>query len=74
MKLKLEIQMDNAAFDTDAGHEAARILADAVKAVAMGCIRSSLFDINGNAVGRFSITGRSHATKDKRWSYPRSLK
>ena len=72
MKLKLEINMDNAAFDTDAGHGAARILADAVKAVAMGCIRSSLFDINGNAVGKFSITGRSvHAVKDKRGSYPR---
>ena len=74
MKLKLEINMDNAAFDPDAGYEAARILADAVKAVAMGCIRSSLFDINGNVVGKFSITGRSHATKDKRGSYPRRLK
>lgn len=74
MKLKLEINMDNAAFDHDAGHEAARILTDAVKAVAMGCIRSSLFDINGNVVGKFSITGRSHAVRDKRGSYPRRMK
>ena len=71
MKLKLEINMDNAAFQDDAGGEASRILKDAVIAVSKGCIRSLLFDINGNVVGSFSITGRSHATKDKRGSYPR---
>ena len=71
MKLKLEITMDNAAFEEDEGAEAARIMRDAADSVEMGCIRASLFDLNGNVVGKFSITGRSHAVKDKRGSYPR---
>lgn len=72
MKLKLEISMDNAAFESDEGAEAARIMRDAADAVENGCIMASLFDVNGNTVGKFHIIGRSvHAVKDKRGSYPR---
>ena len=58
MKLKIEICMDNAAFEGDAGYEAADIIRAAAKAVQQGCIRSSLFDSNGNVVGKFTIVGR----------------
>ena len=72
MKLELEINMDNAAFEDNEGAEAARIMRDAADSVEMGCIRASLFDLNGNTVGKFHIIGRSvHAVKDKRGSYPR---
>lgn len=71
MKLRLTIDMDNAAFDDNEGAEAARILRTAAEGVEFGCIRSALIDINGNVVGKFSITGRPARTKEKRGTYPR---
>ena len=66
MKLTLIISMDNAAFDQDAGKEAARILRAAADGVEMGCIRSSLFDTNGNTVGKFHIVGRIEGSRTER--------
>ena len=66
MKLTLIISMDNAASDQDAGKEAARILRAAADGVEMGCIMSSLFDANGNAVGKFHIVGRIEGSRTER--------
>ena len=66
MKLKLTIEMDNAAFDDAPCTETARILRAAADGVMRGCIRSGLFDINGNYVGKFSITGRPEGNKHER--------
>jgi hypothetical protein len=60
MKLKLEIKMDNAAFEDHPGSEVARILrdfADTIEEVPMPVGSSeSLRDINGNTVGQAKIT------------------
>lgn len=57
MKLTLEIQMDNAAFDGDgAAHdEAARILRKAADVIESGGWAQVLMDINGNKVGRVDV-------------------
>ena len=60
MKLKIEIQMDNAAFEDGAGIEAARIL----KALAedfqdRDLLPGEMFrlrDVNGNKVGEAKVT------------------
>ena len=60
MKLKIEIKMDNAAFEPDNGTEAARILEklavrwrDESLAVGESC---RLLDVNGNCVGEAKVT------------------
>lgn len=59
MTLKIEIEMDNAAFEESSGDEAARIL----RIVADDCERGHIVphfvrrlrDINGNAVGKAQV-------------------
>jgi hypothetical protein len=55
MKLKLEIEMDNAAFEDQQGAEVARILhklADQLDGnVWLGGLSTRLIDFNGNVVG-----------------------
>lgn len=53
MKLKLEITMDNAAFEDGEGHdEAARILREAADKIEAGAWAFPLLDCNGNKVGK----------------------
>ena len=61
MKLKIEISLDNAAFEDACGHESARILAKLAAALKEGCycmatLDAPLFDINGNKVGNAKVT------------------
>lgn len=62
MKLKIEIVMDNAAFEEPrTGAEVARILRDYAKTVedAPGPVNldgSPMVDVNGNTVGRAKVT------------------
>lgn len=60
MKLLIEIEMDNAAFDPDWKHEAKRIIEEAALAVDYGNLgpgqNRNLRDINGNFVGSLQIT------------------
>ena len=59
MKLRIEIKMDNAAFeDENNGHEAARILHKFAKAIdnfALTYRDWVLMDSNGNMVGRAEV-------------------
>lgn len=60
MKLKVEINLDNAAFEPDAGTEAARLLRqlandiDGNRLAVAGSVKS-LRDVNGNAVGKAQV-------------------
>jgi hypothetical protein len=60
MKLKIEIKMDNAAFEEDSGGEAARILKKLVVGWAGSPLAEGeywkLMDYNGNCVGKAEIT------------------
>ena len=63
MKLKIEIMMDNAAFqEADDGAEAARILSELAEDIGNGTMGISpgasmqLRDINGNRVGEAKVT------------------
>lgn len=61
MKLKLTIEMDNAAFaDGNSGPEAARILREAAGRIADGERVFNLRDFNGNKVGAVKITGKEN--------------
>ncbi len=72
MKLKLTIDMDNAAFADDGANgrlEVARILNELSDALQYGMLRNSdsprsspLADANGNTVGCVTITGRPART------------
>lgn len=53
---KLEIETTNAAFDPYPEHELAEILRNTIEVLMMGAERGSLFDTNGNKVGRFGFT------------------
>lgn len=58
MKLRIEFDMDNAAFADDGlsgMYEAARILRDAAKHLERDGEGRTLHDSNGNAVGRMEI-------------------
>lgn len=56
MKLTLELNMDGAAFDGDAGPaEAARLLRETAVMVAEGWDSGFLRDVNGNRVGGWSV-------------------
>lgn len=61
MKLKIEITMDNAAFEPDNGTEAARILRKLADEIDGGNypvsgIVKPLFDVNGNECGKAKVT------------------
>ena len=60
MKLKIEITMDNAAFEPDSGTEAARILRKLADRIAgENCTPGDVtpcIDINGNKVGKAVVT------------------
>ena len=63
MKLKIEIEMDNAAFkEADEGFEVARILAHVAEVIEAGNLGMSpgatmrLRDINGNTCGTAKVT------------------
>ncbi len=61
MKLKLTMEMSNAAFDdgADGRMEAARILKSAVTWLEENSpTKFGLYDINGNRVGELKITGK----------------
>jgi hypothetical protein len=59
MKLKIDINMDNAAFEDNAGSECARILrklADELEDTnAEEGVLGPLFDVNGNKVGKATL-------------------
>jgi hypothetical protein len=58
-KFKLEIELDNAAFDPNPYPEITRILGDVQDALDQwqdDC--DSVYDINGHKVGSWKITGR----------------
>jgi len=56
MKLKLEVQCDNAAFGDAFEGELARILRVAADRIEQGADRGHLRDANGNTVGTFKLT------------------
>ncbi len=61
MKLKIEIDMDNAAFEDEPGLEAGRIIEnnlDWIRGVTENCVgmTHSLSDVNGNKVGYVRVT------------------
>ena len=61
MKLKIEITMNNAAFDMDPGIEAARILRELGEHLegggyCSGSPKQNLRDLNGNTVGFAKVT------------------
>ena len=59
MKAKIEVQMDNAAFDGQNSElELAGILRDLAQRVEAGDRETTLHDGNGNRVGTFKITGQ----------------
>jgi hypothetical protein len=66
MKLKLEVQCDNAAFGDAFEAELARILRVAADRIAQGADRGNLRDVNGNTVGAFKLTGSRPAEKKGR--------
>ena len=57
MKLTLEITMDNAAFEDDP-QELSRILSKLAEQADHDPHTRPVFDINGNTVGRFTITNQ----------------
>jgi hypothetical protein len=62
MRVTLKLDCGNAAFD-DGPSEVARILADlAQRILDHGLTDRRVFDINGNAVGTFTVTGRRRAS------------
>ena len=60
MKLKIEITMDNAAFENDTGDEVARILSKLAARLADGPLdnefKIGLLDYNGNRVGEVKVS------------------
>jgi hypothetical protein len=62
MRLKIEIEMDGAAFEPDNGTEAARILRELADDMEGGIVATAsgssatLRDINGNRVGEATVT------------------
>lgn len=55
----IKIEMDNAAFEGDGRDELARVLRSLAQDIESGSRdKASLYDINGNKVGTFKITGK----------------
>ena len=61
MRLILEINCENSAFDADRNNELSRILRDAAERLSNGKEYGALRDLNGNCVGDYEIQ-----TKHKR--------
>ena len=55
MKFKMEINMDNAAFDDAPEKEVLRILVSVGRQVADGYTFNDCYDLNGNKAGRWEI-------------------
>ncbi len=56
MKITIEIQCDNAAFDPESAVEVSRILGELSNRVGVnGITRRTLRDINGNSVGTMKV-------------------
>jgi hypothetical protein len=67
MKAKIEIQMDNAAFeDNGPASELAHILRDLAKHIENGDTERALMDSNGNRVGRFEVTADGKPSEEVR--------
>lgn len=62
MTARIEIKMDNAAFDDAPASELSRILRGVADDLENGVMPEQirLADINGNRVGSFKITGRAN--------------
>lgn len=58
MTFTLKIDMGNAAFDEMPEAELLRIMAALLPYVAQGYRGAAVFDINGNRVGKWTITGK----------------
>lgn len=56
MKLIVNIKTDNAAF-TDGQNEVDRLLREVVDQIGEGETERNLYDINGNRVGNYKVTG-----------------
>lgn len=60
MKLKIEIDLDNAAFEESINHEINRILVDFIERRMPPVLVSgdswNLFDVNGNKIGKVLVT------------------
>ena len=67
MRFKLEINMDNAAFDrTNPGKELSRLLSDIALLMNWQFLpdfQRSCYDINGNEIGRYAVTSRRRKPK-----------
>lgn len=57
MKLTIEFNMDNAAFEDDSGAEAARILRKIAADLDNGGTDGRCMDYHGNGVGEWEISG-----------------
>jgi hypothetical protein len=73
MKLTIEINMDNAAFEPNNGTEAARVLrelADVIddKSVSQSFEMQALRDVNGNRVGEAKVSHEKSAYPAGRWT------
>lgn len=55
MAFTLAVETDNAAFDGNKVDEVARILRETIRRLEDGLTESSLFDVNGNRVGKYSL-------------------
>ena len=53
--MNLKIDTDNQAFEEDKSFEVVRILKEVIQKLESGYQESRLFDLNGNAVGEFSL-------------------
>ena len=67
----MTLNLDNAAFHDDDGDfdpnpELSRILREAAKTVEIGITARSLFDVNGNKVGKFVIEEYEDGTRSRR--------
>jgi hypothetical protein len=58
MKCRIEIDMDNAAFDEEPGYELTRILYELSRGIDISTKEKRIRDINGNTVGSIKIIGK----------------
>ncbi len=56
MTFKMEVDMDNAAFEERPASELGRLLRQAARKIEQGADGGKLMDINGNSVGRWEVT------------------
>ena len=56
MKIKIEFNMDNAAFELECNFEMTRILETIKVQIHKGYAKGNCVDVNGNRVGQWGIT------------------